>query len=50
MDAGEIAGLGSSLMDFLVEFDDCFGRCEPREHLRTYVATLGTPEGAVALR
>ena len=37
MDAREIAGLGSSLMDFLVEFDDCFGRSEPRSHLRTYV-------------
>jgi SRSO17 transposase len=38
MDAREIARLGSSLMDFLVEFDDCFGRSEPRNHLRAYVA------------
>jgi SRSO17 transposase len=38
MDAREIAGLGSPLMDFLAGFDDCFGRSEPREHLRTYVS------------
>jgi len=38
MDAKEIAGLGSELMDFLAGFDDCFGRSEPREHLRTYVS------------
>lgn len=38
MDAREIGGLGSALMDFLAEFDDCFGRSEPREHLRTYVS------------
>ena len=38
MDATEIAGLESELMDFLAEFDDCFGRSEPREHLRTYVS------------
>lgn len=38
MDAKEIAGLGSELMDFLTEFDDCFGRSEPRQHLRTYVS------------
>lgn len=38
MDAREIAGLGPSLGDFLAEFDDCFGRSEPRERLRTYVA------------
>ena len=37
MDARAIAGLGSELMDFLAAFDDCFGRSEPREHLRTYV-------------
>lgn len=37
MDARQIANLGSELMDFLGEFDDCFGRSEPREHLRTYV-------------
>lgn len=38
MDANEIAGLESKLVDFLNEFDDCFGRSEPREHLRTYVS------------
>ena len=38
MDANKISGLGSALMDFLGEFDDCFGRSEPREHLRTYVS------------
>jgi len=38
MDAKEIAGLGPELMDFLSGFDDCFGRSEPREHLRTYVS------------
>ena len=37
MDAEQIEGLGRDLMDFLSEFDDCFGRSEPREHLRTYV-------------
>lgn len=37
MDAKQIARLGRDLMDFLSEFDDCFGRSEPREHLRTYV-------------
>jgi len=38
MDAREIARLGGDLMRFLGEFDDCFVRSEPREHLRTYVA------------
>ncbi len=38
MDATVIAGLESELMDFLGGFDDCFGRSEPREHLRTYVS------------
>lgn len=37
MDANEIAGLDGALIDFLGEFDDCFGRSEPRDHLRTYV-------------
>ncbi|KKL79067.1 hypothetical protein LCGC14_2018550 [marine sediment metagenome] len=37
MDAKQIRGLGEHLMDFLAEVDDCFGRSEPREHLRTYV-------------
>ena len=38
MDAREIAGMGTGLAEFLAEFGDCFGRSEPREHLRTYVA------------
>ena len=38
MDATEIAGFESELVGFLCEFDDCFGRSEPREHLRTYVS------------
>ncbi len=38
MDTREIAGLESELIDYLAEFDDCFGRSEPREHLRTYVS------------
>ena len=38
MDAKEIAGLGSELVYFLAGFNDCFGRSEPREHLRTYVS------------
>jgi SRSO17 transposase len=38
MDARAIAGLESALVEFLVAFDDCFGRSEPRAHLRTYVS------------
>lgn len=38
MDAKEIKKLGKELMRFLGEFDDCFSRSEPRQHLRTYVA------------
>lgn len=38
MDAEQIEELGAELMGFLAEFDDCFGRSEPREHLRTYVS------------
>jgi len=38
MDATEIAGLESALLDFLGEFDECFGRSEPREHLWAYVS------------
>src|SRR4051794_40205541 len=38
MDADEIEALGPALDAFLAEFDDCFGRVEPRAHLRTYVA------------
>ena len=37
MDVQEIKGMGRKLRRFLHEFDDCFGRSEPREHLRTYV-------------
>lgn len=37
MDAGEIEALGPALDQYLGEFGDCFGRVEPREHLRTYV-------------
>jgi SRSO17 transposase len=37
MDVQQIKGLGRQLDRFLSEFDDCFGRSEPREHLRTYV-------------
>lgn len=37
MEAQEIAGLGKELGRYLSEFDDCFGRSEPREHLQEYV-------------
>ena len=37
MDADEIEALGPALAAYLSEFDDCFGRVEPRAHLRTYV-------------
>lgn len=37
MDVKQIRTLGKELMGFLDEFNDCFGRSEPREHLRTYV-------------
>lgn len=37
MDAQGIASLQGRLEKFLGEFDDCFGRPEPREHLRTYI-------------
>lgn len=37
MEAHEIAGLGKELSEYLSEFHDCFGRSEPREHLREYV-------------
>jgi SRSO17 transposase len=37
MEASDIAGIGVHLNRFLLEFDDCFGRSEPREHLRTYL-------------
>ena len=37
MDVKEIGNMGKELAEFLGEFDDCFGRSEPRRHLRTYV-------------
>jgi SRSO17 transposase len=37
MDVQQIKEIGPQLERFLREFDDCFGRSEPREHLRTYV-------------
>ncbi len=37
MDVQQIKGMGRQLKRFLNEFADCFGRSEPREHLRTYV-------------
>ena len=37
MEAKQIAKMGGELDAFLGEFDDCFSRSEPREHLRTYV-------------
>jgi SRSO17 transposase len=38
MDAKLIKKMGRKLREFLGEFDDCFGRSGPREHLRTYVS------------
>jgi SRSO17 transposase len=29
--------MGKELKHFVGEFDDCFGRCEPRRHLRAYI-------------
>lgn len=37
MEIAAIRGMGGQLKTFLQEFDDCFSRSEPREHLRTYV-------------
>ena len=37
MDADRIERLGVELTGFLDAFDDCFGRSEPRGHLRTYI-------------
>ncbi len=37
MTADQILALEPALADFLGEFADCFGRSEPREHLRHYV-------------
>jgi len=38
LDAQQISALASQLSEFLATFDDCFGRSEARDHLRTYVA------------
>jgi len=38
MDAKQIKNMGKQLTRFLAEFDDCFGRSEPRQQMRTYVA------------
>lgn len=37
MEPSDIARIGVHLNEFLSEFDDCFGRSEPREHLRNYL-------------
>ena len=37
MTVDQILALGPALAEFLGEFADCFGRSEPREHLRHYV-------------
>jgi SRSO17 transposase len=38
MDSKQIKKMGRKLGKFLGEFDDCFGRSGPRQHLRTYVS------------
>ena len=38
MDSKQIKKMGRELGKFLGEFDDCFGRSGPRQHLRTYVS------------
>jgi len=38
MDAKTIKKMGRKLRRFLAEFDDCFTRSEPREHLHRYVS------------
>ncbi len=38
MDVKQIKNVGRKLRRFLGEFDDCFGRSEPRECLQTYVS------------
>lgn len=37
MDAKEIKNIGKKLSAFLKQFDDCFYRSQPREHLKNYV-------------
>ncbi len=36
MTTDQILSLGPQLAAFLVEFDDCFARSEPRGHLANY--------------
>lgn len=37
MDATFVKSMGKELKHFVAEFDDCFGRREPRQHLRAYM-------------
>lgn len=37
MDAVLVKSMGKELRHFVAEFDDCFGRREPRQHLRAYI-------------
>jgi SRSO17 transposase len=37
MDAVLVRSMGKELRHFVAEFDDCFGRREPRQHLRAYI-------------
>ena len=37
MDAVLVRSMGKELKRFMGEFDDCFGRREPRQHLRAYI-------------
>jgi SRSO17 transposase len=37
MDAVLVKSMGKELKHFVSEFDDCFGRREPRAHLRAYI-------------
>src|SRR5664280_2022312 len=37
MDTSFVKSMGKELRHFVAEFDDCFGRQEPREHLRAYI-------------
>lgn len=37
MTEDQILGLGDELANFLAEFEECFGRSEPRDKLETYV-------------
>ena len=37
MTVDQILSLGPTLADYLGEFADCFGRCEPSFHLGSYI-------------